>query len=66
MQNNINSEELRGLQIPLPPVAVQHEILKHVDAGRAEIAKLRGDAKAIADAAKADVEAMILGIKQVD
>ncbi|MBI4679260.1 MAG: hypothetical protein HY748_16925 [Elusimicrobia bacterium] len=30
MQNNINSEELRGLQIPLPPLAVQKEIMEHV------------------------------------
>jgi hypothetical protein len=32
---------------------------------RAEIAKLKADAKARAEAAKADVEAMILGTKPV-
>lgn len=66
MQNNINSEELRDLQIPLPPLAVQQAIMRRVNAGSAEITKLRADAKACADAAKADVEAMILGEKVVE
>jgi type I restriction enzyme, S subunit len=61
MQNNINSEELRSLQIPLPPLPVQQAMMKRVEAGRAEIAALKADAQARADAAKADVEAMILG-----
>jgi type I restriction enzyme, S subunit len=63
MQNNINSEELRSLQIPLPPLAVQESMMKLVDAGRAEIAKLQFDAKVLADTAKRDIEATILGTK---
>ena len=39
--------------------------MKRVDAGRAEIAKLKAEAKARTDAAKADIEAMILGTKPV-
>lgn len=65
MQNNINSEELRSLQIPMPPLATQYMIMKRVDAGRAEVAKLNADAKARAEAAKADVKSMILGTKKV-
>jgi hypothetical protein len=40
-------------------------MMKRVDAGRAEIAKLKADAKARAAAANADLEAMILGAKPV-
>jgi type I restriction enzyme S subunit len=65
-QANVNSEELRSLQIPLPPLPVQQAMMKRVEAGRVEIAKLKADAKARADAAKADVEAMILGTKPVE
>jgi type I restriction enzyme, S subunit len=66
MQNNINGEELRALQIPLPPLSLQHAMMKRVDAGRAKIAKLKAEAKTIADTSKADVEAMILGTKLVE
>ncbi|MEX1098645.1 MAG: restriction endonuclease subunit S [Planctomycetales bacterium] len=65
MQNNINSDEIRSLQVPLPPLPVQQAMMKRVEAGRAEIAKLKTDAKVRAAAAKADVEAMILGTKPV-
>jgi type I restriction enzyme S subunit len=61
MQNNINSEELRSLQIPLPPLDVQRAIVERVQAGRAEIAHLRGKAERVRLAARAEVEAMILG-----
>lgn len=61
MQNNINSQELRNLQIPLPPLAVQQAMMKRVNAGRAEIGALRTAAAEREQQAKADVEAMILG-----
>jgi type I restriction enzyme S subunit len=41
MQSNINSEELRSLQIPLPPLAMQRDIIRLVEEGRAEIARER-------------------------
>jgi type I restriction enzyme S subunit len=62
---SINSNDLRALSHPLPPVSVQQAIMRRVDAGRADIAELKADAKSRADAAKADVEAMILGAKPV-
>jgi len=37
MQNNINSEELRSLLIPLPPPQMQKEIMRHVESGREKI-----------------------------
>jgi len=65
-QANINSEELRSLRIPLPPLPVQQAMMKRVKTGRAEVAALKGDARAHAEAARTDVEAMILGTKSVE
>jgi type I restriction enzyme S subunit len=61
----INSTELRAAPIPIPPLNIQRQIVERVAKRRAEIAKLKADAKARADSAKADVEAMILGTQSV-
>ena len=61
----INSSELRAAPIPVPALRVQRQIVERVAKGRDEIAKLKADAKAHADAASANVEAMILGTKSV-
>jgi type I restriction enzyme S subunit len=63
---SINSNDLRELSLPLPPLSVQEAMMKQVEAGRVEIARLKADAQARAEAATADVEAMILGIKPVE
>jgi type I restriction enzyme, S subunit len=60
---SINSNDLRELSHPLPPLPIQQVIMSRVATARAEITKLKAEAKARADAAKADVEAMILGVK---
>lgn len=65
MQNNINSEELRGLQIPLPPLAVQKQIMERVAVGRIEIAREREGADHLTCEIDAEVEALILGSKRV-
>lgn len=65
MQNNINSEELRGLQIPLPPLSVQKQIMERVAAGREEIAREREAADRLAREINSEVEALILGTKKV-
>ena len=62
---SINSNALRKLSVPVPPRPVQQAMMKRVDVCRAEIAKLKADAKTRSEAAKADVEAMILGTKPV-
>jgi type I restriction enzyme, S subunit len=62
-QANVNSEELRSLKIPLPPVAVQKRIMRHVAAGRAEIARERTAAEDLAREIDAEIEAIILGTK---
>jgi type I restriction enzyme S subunit len=66
MQNNINSEELRSLQIPLPPFAAQNQIMERVAAGRREIARERKAAEMLAKEISADVEALILGTKTLN
>lgn len=64
-QANINSVELRGLQIPLPPLSVQKQIMERVAAGRVEIAREREAADHLARGINAEVEALILGTKKV-
>ncbi len=65
-QPNLSAELVRAFPVPIPPERLQHVIIERVKADRAEIAKLKADAKARADAAKANVEAMILGAQPVD
>ncbi len=62
-QANVNSEELRGLQIPLPPVAVQKQIMQRVDARRAEIARERKAAEDLGNAINTEMESLILGTR---
>jgi type I restriction enzyme S subunit len=64
-QANVNSEELRSLQIPLPPLEVQQSILERVQASRAEIARQWERAAQIRKEVEAEVEALILGTKKV-
>jgi type I restriction enzyme S subunit len=63
---SINSADLRGLSLPLPPISVQEAIMRRVAAGRAEIGTLKAAAQARIDVAKNDVEAMILGTRPVE
>lgn len=63
---SINSTELRAAPIPLPSVPLQRKLADRVANQRAAITELKADAKASVDAAKADMEAMILGTKPVE
>lgn len=63
-QANINSQELRSLRIPLPPLAVQRRIMEKVAAGRARIARERETARALAAKIAVDMEAYLLGTKK--
>ena len=64
-QANINSVELRSLQIPLPPLTLQKQIMERVAAGREEIAREREAAERLAREINSEVEALILGTKKV-
>jgi type I restriction enzyme S subunit len=65
MQSNINSQELRSLKIPLPPLQAQQEIMAHVETGRAEIARQKELAEKIRKDSEAEIEALILGTKKI-
>jgi type I restriction enzyme S subunit len=61
----IGGADIACLPIPLPSLPAQLKIVEDISRRRNEIARLKADAKASFEATKADVEAMILGIKQV-
>lgn len=61
----ITQDELNKVRVPSPPVLAQRQIVERVTTRRAEIARLKVDAKAAMEAARAGVEAMILGTKPV-
>jgi type I restriction enzyme S subunit len=63
MQNNINSEEIRTLCIPLPPLEIQHKLVERVTAARVEIARERAAATQLRQTTAAEVESLILGTK---
>ncbi len=65
-QANINSGELRGLQVPLPPLSVQKEIVERIAAQRREIAQERAAAEALAHDIDAEIDALILGSKRLN
>jgi type I restriction enzyme S subunit len=65
MQNNINSEELRALEIPLPPLTTQKQIMERVATGCEEIAREREAADRLTHQIDGEVEALILGTKRV-
>jgi type I restriction enzyme, S subunit len=64
-QANVNSQELRSLKLPLPPLKVQQEIMAHIESGRAEIARQKEFAKKIRKDSEAEIEALILGTKKI-
>jgi type I restriction enzyme S subunit len=65
MMNNINSEELRSLPLPLPPLSTQSNIISAVEASREHANALRLEADRRLASARSDLEAMILGTKPV-
>lgn len=62
---SINSNDLRELPVPLPPLEIQQSIVQKTQSARTEIARLRERAAQIRQEAEAEIEAMILGTKRV-
>jgi len=65
-QQRVPPDFLRELPIPIPPLSVQEGIVAEVQQRRAEIAAARRKAEDLAEQAKAEVEAMILGARPVE
>ncbi len=63
-QANINSAELRSLQVTLPPLDVQEQIMARVATGREEIASEREACQRLTREINAEVEALILGTQK--
>lgn len=66
MQNNINSQELRSLRLPLPPLDVQKEFMAHIEAGRDEIVQQIETVNRLHGQTQIDIEKMILGTRTVE
>jgi restriction endonuclease S subunit len=60
-QPNLNAEMIATYPLPLPPLAIQREIVAQVEAARAEVAGLRAQVAQRARESAAEVEAAILG-----
>ncbi|MBI5805597.1 restriction endonuclease subunit S [candidate division TA06 bacterium] len=59
----ITQDELEQIRIPVPPLSTQRQILERIGKRREKINTLKAEAKRRSEAAKEDVEAMILGVK---
>lgn len=57
----ITQEELGNIKIPIPSILVQQEIVSHIQTVLEKAQQLEAEAKAAVEAAKMEVEAMILG-----
>ncbi len=59
----ISADDILNFPLPLPPLAVQKEIVERVAAGREEIARERETADRLAREINAEIEALVLGTK---
>lgn len=66
MQNNINSQELRSLTLPLPPLHIQKKIIRQINLKRRESLYLNIEAKNLLEKTTIAVEQMMLGLKLVE
>jgi type I restriction enzyme S subunit len=65
MQNNINSEEIKSLKIPLPTLKIQYEIMCSVKEESEKIESARKKAENRAREIETEVEELILGVRQL-
>jgi len=62
----IGTDDLWKLEIPLPPLPIQRQLVAKVAAQRKKIAAMKAEAQQKTEQAKTEVEAMILGEKTVN
>lgn len=65
-QANINSQELRSLRLPLPPIDSQQEIMAHIERGRNEIVQQMETVTQLKSETQSEIEKMILGTLSVE
>jgi type I restriction enzyme, S subunit len=65
-QANINSEEIRSLQIPLPPIKTQIDIMSRSKEGHKTISYEREKAESKKMEIEAEIEVLILGTKKIE
>jgi restriction endonuclease S subunit len=64
-QPNLNAEMIANLRIPLPPLAVQRQIVERVAAGREDIAREQEAVDRLVREINTEIETLILGTKKV-
>ncbi len=62
---SINRESIQDIEIPLPPLKIQKQLVQKVTAQRKVVSELRAEAQKKTKQAKSDIEAMIIGNKPV-
>lgn len=65
-QANINSQEIRSLQVPLPPLEIQNAIMDFVSIKKTEIDGFRNALELLSQMGKLELEEMILGSRSVE
>lgn len=66
MQNNINSQELRSILLPLPPLNVQLELMKHIEKSKQAITSKEHQANMLKQETQERIEKLILGTLSVE
>jgi type I restriction enzyme S subunit len=64
-QANINTDELRSLRVPLPPLPIQSDIVRRIEEDRQKIYGEKENARKLQRRVEKEVEDMILGIRPV-
>ena len=65
-QANINSQELRSLLLPLPPLNIQHKIMKHIETNKQNNASKNHEATVLKEDTQKKTEQLILGTLSVE
>ncbi|MGH9871815.1 MAG: restriction endonuclease subunit S [Pyrinomonadaceae bacterium] len=64
-QANVNTDEIRSLRIPLPPLSIQSDIVRRIERDRQRIAQEKENTEELQSRVEKEVEEMILGIRPV-
>ena len=64
-QANINSQEIRSLRVPLPPLEIQNSIMGFVSIKKSEIADNHNALAILRQKGKLEIEEMILGLHPI-